>query len=37
MDTGGDRYLIVWGQFLLGVRFIPSPLPVAHTNMRIPV
>ena len=29
----GDRHVIVWGQFVLRVKFIPSSLPMAHTNM----
>ena len=33
----GDRYVIVCGQFVLRVKFIPSSLPMAHTNMCIPV
>ena len=29
----GDRHVIVCGQFVLRVKFMPSSLPVAHTNM----
>ena len=33
----GNRHVIVCGQFVFRVKFMPSSLPRAHTNMCIPV